>query len=420
MKIGMLSAALAALVIGAIAPAHAAPKVTERTKQKQAAESERAELRKKLDNLKREITLTENAKEQAADTLAESERAISDANRSLRELNREQAGTEARLVELSQEQGQLESIISAQQKKLSRLMHEQYVSGNEDRMKLLLSGDNPNRINREMQYMSYVSQAQAKLIASLRTNLQTVEANRAQAENAKLELDEIVQEKRAHKGMLEKEKTKRTQLLAQLSGKLAAQRKEAGRLERDQKRLSDLVGRLSRMIEEQKKAAARKPRQTPKTAKKSAGSQQAPQLVEEVPEPVADGSFERMRGRMRLPVRGAITAKYGAKREDGPSWKGLFISAPEGAEVKVVADGKVVFADWLRGFGNMVIVDHGSQYMTIYGNAQALFKQVGDAVRTGDVIAGAGNSGGNVQTGLYFEMRHRGRAFNPLDWVTIR
>ena len=434
MSKGMLSAVMVALLIGVLSVAQAAPKITERSKQKQAAEAERVELRKKLSTLKQEITRTETAKGHAADTLAKSEQAISSANRSLHELSREQRETEAGLERLAREQAQLESTVGAQQKRLAKLLHEQYVSGNEDGMKLLLSGDNPNRVSRELHYMTYVSQAQAKLITSLRANLQTVESNREQTQNAKLELDEIVQEQRTQREMLESEKSRRASLLAQLSGKLTSQRKEAGRLEHDQKRLASLVDRLARMIQEQKKAAARKKAaerkkaaqlkasQQRKLAKKPQGKKQPQRQlqVEEVPEQVADGSFARMRGRMRLPMRGTITAKYGSKRPDGPSWKGLFISAPEGSEVRAVADGKVVFADWLRGFGNLVIVDHGSQYMTIYGNAQALFRHVGDAVKSGDVIAGAGNSGGNEQTGLYFEMRHRGRAFNPLDWVTIR
>ncbi|GAC1323076.1 MAG: hypothetical protein NVSMB28_16170 [Collimonas sp.] len=127
-----------------------------------------------------------------------------------------------------------------------------------------------------------------------------------------------------------------------------------------------------------------------------------------------------MRGQLRLPVRGDVMARFGSKRGDGPSWKGLFIRTPEGSEVKAVAAGRVVFADWLRGFGNLIIVDHGNQYMTIYGNNQALLKRPGDVVKTGDVIASAGNSGGNEQSGLYFEIRHQGRAFDPLGWVTTR
>ena len=127
-----------------------------------------------------------------------------------------------------------------------------------------------------------------------------------------------------------------------------------------------------------------------------------------------------MRGRLRLPVRGDLIAKFGSKRGEGPNWKGLFIRAEEGSEVKAVAAGRVVFAEWLRGFGNLIIVDHGSQYMTIYGNNQSVLKHAGDTVKSGDVIASTGNSGGNEQSGLYFEMRHQGRAFDPLSWVTIR
>ena len=136
-----------------------------------------------------------------------------------------------------------------------------------------------------------------------------------------------------------------------------------------------------------------------------------------------DGSghaFSALRGRLRLPVKGDLIARYGGKRGNGPNWKGLFIRTAEGAEVKAVAAGRVVFAEWLRGFGNIVIIDHGSQYMTIYGNNQAVLKRAGDAVNTGDIIATAGNSGGNEESGLYFEMRHQGRTFDPLDWANIR
>ena len=124
-----------------------------------------------------------------------------------------------------------------------------------------------------------------------------------------------------------------------------------------------------------------------------------------------------MRGKLKMPVTGTITARYGMKRADGPSWKGIFIRTAPGAAVHAVAGGRVVFADFLRGFGNLIIVDHGNQYMTIYGNAQSLAKQTGDNVSAGDTIASAGNSGENTETGLYFEIRHNGRAYNPLDWI---
>ena len=448
------AAALAAALC--MLPPPVAAQVTERAKQKQAAEKERADLQQKLANLKRDIDKTETAKGNAADALAESEQAISKANRSLRELSQEQAGTEAKLNVLVKQQADLSGVVNSQQAQLSKLLRDQYVAGNEDRIKLLLSGDNPNRINRELQYMGYVSQAQAKLIETLRTNLQAIKDNKAATQNAKFELEEIAQEENEQKKLLEKEKAKRGTLLAQLSTKLNSQRKEVGNLQRDEQRLSGLVDKLAQLIEDQKKAeaAAREKRRQEQLAKAkaeherraAAAAQQAkaapgtkarpapsdsidddeaPQSLgrnEATPSPEENFGkpFASLRGQLRLPVRGDLIAKFGGKRGDGPSWKGLFIRAPEGTEVKAVAAGRVVYADWLRGFGNLLIVDHGNQYMTIYGNNQSVLKRAGDLVKTGDVIASAGNSGGNEQSGLYFEMRHQGRAFDPLGWVTTR
>ncbi|HJV53615.1 MAG TPA: peptidoglycan DD-metalloendopeptidase family protein [Noviherbaspirillum sp.] len=442
---------ITAVVAGSCLPAHAA-KVTDRTRQKRAAEAERAELQQKLDALKHEITRTESAKSDAADALAHSEAAISEANRALRDLADEQRGIEAKIVQLSQEQGRLAQSIALQQKQLARLLREHYVAGNEDRIKLLLSGDNPNRINRDLQYMGYVSKAQAKLIESLRANIAAVEDNKTATQEAKDELDEVAQEQRQQKAQLEQEKARRATLLAQLSNKLAAQRKQAGHIERDEQRLAGLVDRLSRLIEEQRKAevAALERRRQEQLARANARNSAAaaskmssvkakalnpdaidddeppPKLLgrnELTPEAgVQDGVFSRsfaaLRGQLRLPVKGDLMAKYGSKRGDGPSWKGLFIRTAEGADVKAVAGGRVVFADWLRGFGNLIIIDHGSEYLTIYGNNQAVLKHAGDLVKTGDVIASAGNSGGSEQSGLYFEMRHQGRAFDPLEWIS--
>jgi septal ring factor EnvC (AmiA/AmiB activator) len=132
-----------------------------------------------------------------------------------------------------------------------------------------------------------------------------------------------------------------------------------------------------------------------------------------------EGAFESLKGKLRAPVSGQLAARFGAKRDGGPSWKGVFIKAPEGAEVKAVAAGRVVFAAWMRGFGNLIIVDHGSEYLSIYGSNQSLLKRVGDAVKGGDPIASAGNTGGGEESGLYFELRHRGAAFNPASWVSF-
>ena len=116
-----------------------------------------------------------------------------------------------------------------------------------------------------------------------------------------------------------------------------------------------------------------------------------------------------------------VTNRFGSAREDtGISWKGLFIRANEGADVKSVATGRVIFADWMRGFGNLIIIDHGDGYMSLYGNNQAMFKHVGDEVSGGDAIASVGNSGGNESNGLYYELRRQSKPFDPLSWSVVR
>lgn len=394
-----------------------------KTRQKQAAEAEQQKLHRQLNTLKKEITRTEKAKGKAAEELAESEKAISSTERSLSELGKQKNLTEDRLSRLSSEHAQLQAVVARQQRQLAGIMQQQYISGGENRMKLLFSGDNPNRISRELQYMNYFSIAYAKLIESLRDNLDTLHAKRMETNRTRQELEKIVNQTNKQKNILEQEKAQHAVLLAQLSEKLASQKKEAERLAQDEKRLAGLVSRLNRAIEAQRKAAERRQAEQRQAArKKSSGktrvTRDETETVREAPyRPDTTSAFGRMRGHLRMPVSGTITARYGMKRADGPSWKGIFIKTSSGAPVHAVANGRVVFADFLRGFGNLIIIDHGNQYMTIYGNAQSLSRRVGDNVSAGDTIASAGNSGENTETGLYFEVRHNGRAYNPLDWI---
>jgi septal ring factor EnvC (AmiA/AmiB activator) len=456
----------------ALGNAHAAGRPTERSKQKAQAEAQRAGIQQKLSALKKDISRTESEKEDAADELSESEEAISDANRSLHELAAEQSATSAKLQDLAAEQERLAKTIALQKQQLAKLLREQYVAGNEDRIKLLLSGDNPNRINRDLQMMAYVSQAQARLLTSLRSNLAAVQANQAETQNAKDELEEIAQEQRAQKGLLEKEKARHASLLANLSTKLVTQRKEASKLEQDAQRMSGLVDRLTRLIREQEIAAAaeRKRQQELAAARAKAQAeararalarareQQAererlareaakhgkpykppapvreePQVAEETPATkpspppksaetalaadLPSGTFESLRGRLAAPIAGTIAARFGAKRADGPVWRGMFFKAPEGTDVRAVGPGRVVHAAWMRGWGNMIIVNHGGEYLSIYGFNETLLKHVGDPVKAGEVIASAGSTGGNGESGLYFELRHLGKPIDPAGWV---
>ena len=432
---------IVATLAASSAMAEPSAKSLERSRQKESAEQERAELRKKLLTLKEDIGKTEKARGHAADSLSASEAAISNANRSLRELAAEQERTKKRLEKLSVSQEALETAVAQQRNRLEKMLRGQYVGGQDDRVKLLLSGENPNRIARELRYLGYVSAEQSKAIDILQQNLAAIEANKLDAEEARNALEDIADEQREQKTLLEKEKNKRKALLLQLSSQLSSQRKQAGNLSRDEERLSSLVEKLAALIAQQRKAeeeeakrrarakAEQKEKQAAKgrSADKSAERPEAspPKVAsktapESEPEPptVSDGSgFASMKGKLKLPVKGELMASFGARRVDGPNWKGLFITAAEGAEVKAIAAGEIIFADWMRGFGNLLVVDHGGQYMTIYGNNQSLLKRPGDKLKAGEVIATVGNSGGNEQSGLYFEMRYQGRAIDPSSWM---
>jgi septal ring factor EnvC (AmiA/AmiB activator) len=135
--------------------------------------------------------------------------------------------------------------------------------------------------------------------------------------------------------------------------------------------------------------------------------------------------FAQMRGRLPMPVTGEITGRFGAPRKvegagTAPTWKGIFIKVAAGTGVRAVGTGRVVFADWLRGFGNLMVIDHGEGFLSVYGNNESLLRNVGDRVAVGDVVAAVGNTGGIEQTGLYFELRFQGRPFDPLSWVAAR
>jgi septal ring factor EnvC (AmiA/AmiB activator) len=446
--------------------AHGAAKPTERSKQKAAAEASRAGIQQKLQALKKDISRTESQKEDVADALAESEEAISDANRALRELAGEQQDTNARLQGLDGEREKLAATIEAQKKQISKLLRQHYVAGNEDRIKLLLSGDNPNRINRDLQLMAYLSQAQARLLASLRGNLAAVETNREQAQNAKDELEEIAEEQKQQKVVLGKEKAKRAALLGTLSQQLAMQRKEAGKLARDEERMNALVDNLSKLIRQQAEAAAaeqrrlaavaaakakaeadakaladaRRKAERERLAKEKPGTKpvfkpdpidddEPPKVAATKPDPAAakpadialaptitDGAFAGLKGQLHTPVAGKIASRFGAKRE-GVTWKGVFIKAEEGAEVHAPAAGRVVHAGPQRGFGNLIVIAHGTGYLTVYGYNQTLLKRFGDAVKAGEAIATVGNTGGSAETGLYFELRYQGLALDPASWI---
>jgi septal ring factor EnvC (AmiA/AmiB activator) len=366
-------------------------------------QEELKELRGRIQSLQEELEQANEDRSEVADALKKSERRISDVNRGLRDLESRQRNLSRNIKQLNEDTRITQSEIADQQKRLAALIKERYIQGGGDAVKLLLNGQNPGEVARNLEYYGYIGRARAELIRQHRDSLRRLRTLQEKTRQQNDDLTQIRQDRVAQKKTLETEKGTRQQVLYKLSEQIRQQRKEIDTLARDERRLTRLIEKLARL------AAAR-----PKPAAAKSG-----QKVEKVADSSLAGlDFDRLKGKLALPVAGEILHKFGQSREGGgPAWKGVFIRARQGQEVRVVGSGRVAFADWLRGFGNLLIVDHGDGYLSLYSNNESLYKQPGEPVRAGDVVAAVGATGGQDETGLYFELRHQGKPFDPLVWV---
>ena len=409
----------------------------------------------RIRDLQREIARSEESRDDTLEALRDSEQSISASQRHLRELAANRAAAESELARAAETGRRLEGTIRSQQTALEKLLNRYYVSGQAQGLRHMLSGSDPNQLARDLYYLKQLSRSEADLIGQLRTSLAEQKALLDQARQTRDTLAEIESEQKQEIAQLAEQQKKRKLMLAHLSEKLRAQRREVGNLKRDEGRLTRLIDGLAELARKQVIAAEKahrlaqltedKRRQQEAIARsaaetKSPSPAEPPQShaarvpdptrtdpppvsrVEQIPQAHPGGTpFAQLRGKLRLPVRGELMNRFGSPRADGgSSWRGVFIRAGTGGEVKAVAAGRIAFADWLRGFGNLVIVDHGEDYMSIYGYNESVVKGVGETVRAGDAIASVGNSGGSEESGLYFELRHRGQPIDPMRWVSLR
>jgi murein hydrolase activator len=379
-------------------------------------------IHKKIEALNKELNTSREAHKDAADELKDSEKAISEANRKLHQLKQQEKKNRETLASLEKQQAALLEKLDIQRQLLGKQLYQQYLHGQQNHLQIILQQQDPNEIARQLHYFSYVSKARTELIDGMQDNLKQMTEINEKTNQALKEIETLKIAQEEERKSLVAQKAERSKVLKKLSSQIANQRNEINKLKRDEKRLSSLVERLAKIAREQ---AAAKRRQA-EAAKKPTDSKTAPSNTiaknQALPSSQYDGSnFAALKGKLNLPVRGEVSNRYGAARQDtGVSWKGLFIRAPEGSEVKSVAKGSVVFADWLRGFGNLIIIDHGDGYMSLYGNNQALLKNLGDDVKGGDTIASVGNTGGNESAGVYFELRRQSKPFDPMAWSVVR
>ena len=388
--------------MGAAAPAHGAPGASAGT----AREEDLAALRSRIDSLRSELEGRESDRRETRDALRDSERAISDANRALQSLEAEARALRAAIAQLAAQRSAEERALQAGQAALGRLLAARALAGVSggapDFVRLALSGEDLADAARKLHYLTYVSREAAQMIEARRAGLAEVARLKADSEGKARELALIEARGRADRERLLAERRVHRRLLERIAGEIRNAKKRIQVLLADESRLARLVQEIGKVL----------------AARPGAGYAR----VTAVPEAgAASGPFSSRKGSLRLPVRGELAGRFGTPPpEGGISAKGVFIRAPEGEQVRAIGAGRVVYSDWMRGFGNLLIVDHGEAYLSIYGNNESLLKQTGDTVTLGEPLATVGQSGGNAQTGLYFELRHLGRPFDPLHWVKLK
>jgi len=394
--------------------------------QQRALQSEQQRLQARLAQTKRQLAEAETSHSEATDALKESEAAISATNRRLRDMAADRRRIERQLTVVSERSRNIAARASVEQRQLGDVLRAQFALSQQPAWASLLDGDPGHMRDHDLAYLGYIARTSTQTIGALRDRQEELAALGEEARNKQAELVALATAEQESQKQLMRQQAARRHTLDRLARQIGAQRQSLATLERDDRRLSSLIDKLAQVLaeqrrrDEQKALAARRPPAGGSTAPPASRAGAA-----DVFEPAPDSRFAQLRGKLELPVQGEVTARFGAARRteagvNAPTWKGVFIKASPGTEVHAVAAGRVVFADWLRGFGNLLIVDHGEGFLSVYGNNESLLAGVGERVGAGAVIASVGNTGGNSDSGLYFELRFQGRPFDPLRWAAAR
>ncbi|GAA4878489.1 murein hydrolase activator EnvC family protein [Ferrimonas pelagia] len=345
-------------------------------------ERQQAKLQQLADQIRQQqgqLAQAQINKDKQLKALRQAEKAVSDSAASVRRSQQALQGTDTALASLAEQAQTLQQRQQAEQQQLANQLRTAWMSGDQDATALLLGNDDPARLERMMVYYQYLNQARIDAIDTVKQTRAELQQITEQQQQVRAQQAELHQQQAEQQRTLERRQSERQQALAQLDQRLSQGRQQLDQLQENR----DV---LAAAIEQALEALAQ--------------SQHHLGLSEQ-------------KGQLPWPLSGTISHRFGQPRQGQLKWNGWLLSAPSGREINAIASGQVVFADWLRGFGLVLVVDHGDEYLSLYGHAQALLRQVGEQVQAGDTVGLSGDSGGLEKPGLYFEIRHRGRAVDP-------
>jgi septal ring factor EnvC (AmiA/AmiB activator) len=350
------------------------------------AESRLIEVNRAIGDLKRrlESSRADQRKEQAQ--LKQLDLAIQRASLDYRELDRQKTGHLEELTRLEEQRKSYLGSIGERLDVLGEQVNAAYRTSGQTRLKLVLNQDDPEKLGRMLAYYDYMNRAQVKKISQLKEALSTLEGMQQSIDRELQRIESVQMEQRAVLVELEQQRDKRNVLLVQLSDQISTGESRLKELQQNQRDLEALLEQLS-------------------------------DVLADIPPDLGDrAGVAGRKGQLPMPAAGPVRHAFGQSRVGGMRWQGWLIGVDRGTEVRSVAYGRVAFADWLRGYGLLLIIDHGQGYMSLYGHNESLLHDVGSWVEPGEVVSVVGDNPGNEQ-GLYFELRRNGKAVDPAAWV---
>jgi len=352
-------------------------------------ERELEQVRERISGLKQSMDRSATERDRLTGELQDIEIAISEQRMRIRDIEREQRFTENKKQKLDADLAEREAHLDQESTQLATQVRAAYMSGSQEKIKLLLNQRDPATLGRLMAYYRYLNDYRADNISAVTEEIRKLDELRSQIAAEEARLSSLAKERYGELGKLNHAQEERKTLLAGLRKKIADDGQEVDRLAAEEQDLTRLIAELTSILSDYP-------------------------ISSEEP-------FSKHKGKLTWPVAGRLMHDFGQPRVGGKiKWNGVVLAAPRGREVRAIYHGRIAFADWLAGMGLLVIVDHGEGYMTLYGYNETILKNAGDWVAPGDVIATVGDSGGQQQASVYFELRKGTKPVNPRQWITRR
>ncbi|WOH36653.1 peptidoglycan DD-metalloendopeptidase family protein [Thalassotalea fonticola] len=339
-------------------------------------------VKQKIKQQKAAIQLTNEQQQRIQQQLKKDDLAIAKTAAKMNETQVKQKQTKEKINKLNQQQRILATKKKQQEDVLAEQIRSAYSAGHHDYLKLLLNQQGPSKVQRTLTYYQYLNDARMTSIENFEQVLIELSKIEQQQQQQAEQLQILVAEQKQQKQAIETKQQERKQTLKSLNSQILSSKQRLNKLEGEEKSLIQTLARIQAQLQKEKELKG----------------------------------LSKLKKKLKWPVQGRIAHSFGTKKQGYLRWKGVLLNAGVGKSIKTIHNGTVLFADWLKGYGLVIVIDHGEGYMSLYGHNQTLLKGVGDRVEIGEPIALVGQSGGQSQSGLYFEIRHKGKPVNPKLW----